>query len=365
MIENGVRQPTATRIAHVAGVRLEGGSAGARPAVDLRPILSGLGTCLASDSVASDELDRRLGKPHGWMLRNSGVAARPLAGDAETQEGMGARAASIALGEAGVAIADVDLLLFAAAVGRQPIPATAPLIKRELGAAAAFPAFDVNATCLSALAALDVASLHLLAGRARHVLVVASEIASSALPWEHSPATAGLFGDGAAAMVLSAADTGLAGPRFGGFQMETYAEGYDACTIAAGGTRMNLRNDPAAFEAGATFRMDGRALYKLTAAKLPGFLERLLSGVGWSRADVDLVVPHQASPHALAHIRRRCGFRAERVFDCVAGLGNLVAASLPVALHRARSEGRIGAGARVLLIGSSAGVSLAGAALQA
>ncbi len=330
------------------------------------PSLSGFGMALPESSLASSEIDRRLGKDEGWLERACGVASRPVACLGETQERMGAAAARAALADAGLTLADVDLLLFGAAVGRQPIPATAPLVKRELGGAdLSFPAYDVNATCLSALVALDVASLHIAAGRARHVLVVTAEIASRALPWHDAPETAGLFGDGAAAVVVSAGSAAKAGgARFGGFYMETFAEGYDACTLASGGTGIDFHTDPEAFSRSAYFRMDGKALYRITAAALPGFLDRLLEMSGLKRRDIDLVVPHQASPHALTHIIRRGGFAAGQVFDRVRTIGNQVAASIPVALCLARDEGLIRPGMRVLLIGTSAGVSLAGALLE-
>ncbi|MEQ9505439.1 MAG: 3-oxoacyl-[acyl-carrier-protein] synthase III C-terminal domain-containing protein [Hyphomonas sp.] len=330
------------------------------------PVLSGYGMAMPQTLLTSADIDRRLGKPEGWLERACGVASRPVVGPGETQEALGAAAARAALSDAGLSLAGIDLILFGASVGRQPIPATAALIKRELGGAHLnFPAYDVNATCLSALVALDIAALQIAAGRARHVLVVTSEIASRALPWADAPETAGLFGDGAAAFVASAAGSGAAdGARFGGFHMETYAEGYDACTLAAGGTGIDYHTDADNFARNAYFRMDGKALYRITAAALPGFLDRLLGKSGIARSDVDLVVPHQASPHALAHIIRRGGFAPERVFDRVRTIGNQVAASIPTALCMARAEGRIRPGMRILLIGTSAGVSLAGAVLE-
>jgi hypothetical protein len=127
-------------------------------------------------------------------------------------------------------------------------------------------------------------------------------------------------------------------PRFGGFHMETFAEGYEACTLASGGTGIDYHADPAGFARSAYFRMDGKALYRVTAAALPGFLDRLLGQAGLRREDIDLVVPHQASPHALAHIIRRGGFAPERVFDRVRTIGNQVAASIPVALNLPRRK---------------------------
>lgn len=324
----------------------------------------GMGVQLPRAVMSSRELDVRLGRPPGWLERSCGVRQRHVASDDESQEAMGTAAARAALDDAGIDGASIDLLLFAAAVGRQPIPATAPLIKRELGLDAhAFPAYDINATCLSALVAMDIAALHIAAGRARRVLIVASEIASRAMPWSADPRTAGLFGDGAAALVIGSGDKPHM--RLGCALIETYAAGYDHCQLAAGGTRYDFHREPAAFADNSFFAMDGRALYELTSREAPGFIARLLDRAGWRQEDVDLVVPHQASPHALAHIVKRCGFAESRVIDLARDLGNQVAASLPIALHHARATGRIERGMKILLLGTSAGVSLGGVSLIA
>lgn len=332
-----------------------------------RPVavcVTGLGVGLPRNRVASTTFDQQLGKALGWIERHSGVALRHVAQTDEPQEVLAATAARAALADAGLSADQLDLILFAAAVGRQPIPATAPLIKQELGVHdLPFPAFDINATCLSTLAAMDVAGLYLGADRARRVLVVSAEIASRALPWPTDPATAALFGDGAAALVLEARALDQAPMRLAGFLMETYATGYELCQLAAGGTRFDYHNDPAGFAAHARFQMDGAGLYRLSAAQAPGFIDRLLAGAGWTQESVDLVVPHQASPHALAHIIKRCGFSADKVIDIVKSHGNQIAASLPIALAHARDTGRLEAGMRVMLIGTAAGVSLGGACL--
>jgi 3-oxoacyl-[acyl-carrier-protein] synthase-3 len=335
----------------------------------IRATISGMGVGLPAKRITSRELDQRHGWAEGTLERVCGVRERTHVSGEETQESLGVSAALGALQEAGVGFGELDLLLFAAAVGRQPIPATAPLIKRELQRAlqaqpAAFPAFDVNATCLGALVAMDQAAQAIALGRARHVLVVTSEIASRALPWETHPATAGLFGDGAAAIVMSAVDGGQTGPGFGPFRMETYEEGYDICALGAGGTRFDYHSQPLEFQAHSLFAMDGPALYRLSAREFPGFLDRLLAEAGLTQAQIDLVVPHQASPHALAHLSRRCGFSPGRVWDRVAVMGNQVAASLPLALQSAREEGALQPGMNVLMLGTSAGVSFGGAVLR-
>lgn len=325
--------------------------------------ISGIGIYLPRTVVASRTFDAKYGLGDGWLERNCGVRQRHVVGAGETQEQMGADAARAAVADAGIDAEQIDLLLFGAAVGRQPIPATAPLIKQQLGLiASACPAYDVNATCLSALVALDVAALHICAGRAKTVLVVTSEIASRALPWDTDPRTAGLFGDGAAALVVTAGDAN-ARYTLGPVHMETYAEGYDYCELRAGGTRYDFHAEHDAFAANAWFEMKGAALYRLSSEAAPAFIARLLDQAGWRQDEVDLVVPHQASAHALAHIVKRCGFAAERVVDLVADIGNQVAASWPIALYKAREAGRLQPGMKVLVLGTSAGVSLGGAAL--
>ena len=326
--------------------------------------VTGLGVALPRTRLPSAALDQRLGKPVGWTERHSGVALRHVAEPDEPQEALATAAATAALADAGVRADQLDLIMFAAAVGRQPIPATAPLIKHLLGVRdVPFPAFDINATCLSALTALDVAGLYLSAGRARRVLVVSAEIASRALPWPTDPATAALFGDGAGALVLEARDDAAAPRRLLHVHMETYAQGYELCQLASGGTRFDYHNDEKGFAAHARFQMDGAGLYRLSAREAPGFIDRLLAGAGWTHEDVDLVVPHQASPHALAHIIRRCGFSADKVIDIVRSHGNQIAASLPIALVHARDTGRLQPGMKVMLVGTAAGVSLGGACL--
>lgn len=329
----------------------------------LNAALLGTGARPGGTRLTSAEIDARLGKPAGWLEAASGVVCRPVLAEGETQESLALEAARQALADANLDASDVDLLLFASAVGRQPIPSTATLLKRELGfTRCASPAFDVNATCLSAVAAMEIAALYIGAGRARHVLIVASEIATRALPWADDPATAALFGDGAAAIVLGPAQPACLHLRE--VAIETWAEGYDYCALPAGGTRYDFHTNRAAFEANAFFRMDGHALFKLTRTRLPVFIDRLLARTGWRQEEVDLVIPHQASPLALEHMARKCGFARDRVLSTVTQTGNLVAASIPMTLDTARREGRIPPGSKILLIGTSAGVSIGGATLE-
>jgi 3-oxoacyl-[acyl-carrier-protein] synthase III len=332
----------------------------------LHSAVIGTGACAGGDLALSTDMDTGLGKKAGWLERETGVISRPVVATGETQEALGATAARRAIDDAGLCPKDMDLVLFASAVGRQPIPSTAALIKRELGLNdSSIPAFDINATCLSAVAAMEVASLYIESGRMKNILIVSSEIASRSLPWNDDPGTAALFGDGAAAMVMGPAGGKAGDMALCGTMMETWSEGYDFCALAAGGTRFDFHTERSEFEKNARFRMDGHALFKLTRRKLPSFLEKLLAQAGWRHDDVDLVIPHQASPLALEHMIRKCGFARQKVISTVRETGNQIAASIPATLDLARRQGRIQRGDKVLLVGTSAGVSIGGATLLA
>jgi 3-oxoacyl-[acyl-carrier-protein] synthase-3 len=317
----------------------------------------GSGMAVPAKRLLSATLDREIGKPEGWLYKRSGVHSRHVC-ESESQIDMGEAAARQALAEAGCACEDIGLVLSASAVPYQLIPSTAPLLQWRLGIRdGSCAAFDINSTCLSFLTALDIASRQ--TEPDRKALIVASELASRALPWADAPATAALFGDGAAAVVISVKGPG----HIVASRMETYASAYEACALAAGGTRFDYHRDRENFDRHSLFHMDGEMLYRVAASHFEPFLNRLLAQAAWQREEVDLVVPHQASAGAMAHLARRCGFKAEIVVNIVADYGNQVAASLPTALHLARQGGRAKSGQKVLMLGTSAGVSLGGMAI--
>lgn len=321
----------------------------------------GTGSALPAKALHSTEIDAELGKPAGWVEQRVGVARRPVCGT-EDQIDLAVTAASRAVAQAGCNPQNIDLVVFAAAVPYQSVPATAPLVQRRLGIPEGrCAAFDINSTCLSFLTAFDIVASMLAAGTCRQALVVSAEIASRGLPWQTEPLVAALFGDGAAAAVFAAGEgsAGIVASR-----METYPSGYEYCELGAGGTRYDFHRDRDGFARHALFRMDGKALFRHTIQFFEPFLDRLLENAGWSRDDIDIVIPHQASPMALAHLAERCGFGA-RIVDIMRDHGNQIAASIPTALDTARRSGRLATGMNALMLGTSAGLSLGGIAFVA
>lgn len=324
----------------------------------------GVGVHAPSRLVCSEEIDAKLGRPPGWSLRTSGVATRRFADPAagETASAMAESAARQALAVAGLEAADLSAVIGACGVMEQPIPGTSVLLHRRLGLnASGIAAFDVNATCLSFLPALQIAALQIAAGIRDRVLIAVADLASAALP-ERDEKVSPLFGDGAAAIILGRAQPDETSELLA-WHMETFSDGADAAWLGAGGSRLPASNLQALL-AEAEFRMDGPAAYRVAARHMPAVLEKLLTDAGMTLDQMDWIVPHQASGQALELMTRRLKLPAERMINTLETCGNQVAASLPTALAVAVQDGRIRRGAHVLLIGGGAGVSVGGAILR-
>ncbi|ROU03913.1 3-oxoacyl-ACP synthase III family protein [Histidinibacterium lentulum] len=317
----------------------------------------GTGRAASLAPVASATLDRYHDLPPGHVAEATGVHLRPRAIGRDQVE-LAAEAGRAALADAGLEAGRLDAILHAAAVPYQTIPATAPLVQLALGLGdGAVAAYDVGATCLGFLAALQHAAAMVETGRWSHVLVVASEKVSDNLDWR-DPATAGLFGDGAGAAVVG---SGAGGLRLGPIALSTHPSGYEAAGLPAGGTRLGALAPPHALH----FAMDGPALFALTRRRFGAFVSRTLEQAGLTMEEIDLVLPHQASPAALRLMVRALKVPEDRLVDLSATHGNQVAASLPVTLDHARREGRIAPGARVLMLGTAAGVTFGAGILEA
>lgn len=329
------------------------------PALPLRPLrLVATGISTPERWVDSVELDRQLGLPAGTVLARTGVRRRGFE-PRRTAAEVAAEAAHAALTAAALELADIDCLVSANAGPEQALPCNAAFLHRELGLKRV-PAFDVDATCLSFLLGLDLVAALLAAGRYRRVLLVSCDIASHALD-PADPETFGLFGDGAAAVLLELG-AGLTGLR--ALRLETWSEHVQACGIAGGGSRLPPQADGTDYWQACRFRMDGRRLYRATAEHFDRFVAATLTEAGVGLGQIDRVIPHQASLLGMAHVFKRLRIPAERIEDIFASHGNQVAASLPTALHHALESGRLQRGDTALLLGTAAGITLGAAVLQ-
>lgn len=336
-----------------------------QPPAAPRPLaILGTGHALPGVQVLSTDLARRLGLSGGTIESAGGVRKRHFAGPHETAASLGAEAARRAMERANLTLGDIDCLVAASGTMDQALPCNAALIHRELGLSPlGVPSFDINATCLGLVAALDTLSWPIAAGHYQRILIVASDIASLGLNWQDLESSA-IFGDGAAAALVGKS-THHPGSRILASDLMTLSEGAPLCEIPAFGSRHHPNRETGAPAKPLTmFWMDGKGVFKLVLSYLPRFVDRLFAKAGLTRERVDWIVPHQASLPALRHLTRRLGLQGERVVDILAEFGNQVAASLPTALDVAIRDGRIQRGHRVLLLGTGAGLSIGGIILE-
>lgn len=328
----------------------------------------GTGHALPRQVVESAALDTRLGLPPGSVFQAGGVIRRYFATPEESAASLAAQAARLALNAACLTLDDIDCLVAASGTMDQGMPYNAALIHAELGLSGrAIPAFDINASCLGFLTAFDTLSWLVAAQRYPRILIVAADLASCGLNWNMLESSA-IFGDGAAAAIIGPRPDNVpgAGGRILASALRTLSEGASLCQIPAGGSRFHPSRLAAeqAFAPLTLFQMDGKGVFRLAAAHLPGFVADLMHQAGLTIQEIDWVIPHQASHLALSHLSKRLGFPAEKVVNIFPLHGNQIAASLPTALDIAIRDGRVRRGQRLLLLGTGAGLSLGGMVLE-
>ena len=321
----------------------------------LRVKIAGAGCYLPEARVTNERLEAELNLRPGWIERATGVRERRRV-SGETSSEMGAMAARQALHHAAVGLHQVDLIIGASTAPQQAIPCTAVFVQRELGLAeSGCPCFDLNATCLSFYVALETAARLVDAGRSRCAVVYSSEITSGSLNYEE-PESCVLFGDAAAAVVLTPSPEGEAS-EFVDFRFRTDSRGAELTQLLGGGT-LHHPNFPTTRPITNQFAMQGRPLFRMATRLFGPFLNDFLDEVGWEKSSIAAVVPHQASGRGVAMLWEHWGFAREQVVINLAERGNCLAASTPLALAEALRADRIRRGDQVLLAGTGAGLSL-------
>lgn len=304
----------------------------------IRSVFKGSGSALPARAVSNDELARLVDTSDEWIRERTGISNRYLAGEGETTGTLATEAARAALADAGIAASEIDLIVLATATPDCTFPATATQVQAALGCTGG-AAFDVAAVCTGFLYALATADSMLRTGLATCALVIGAETFSRILDWEDRT-TCVLFGDGAGAFVLRAEDVPADGP------------GVLATRLHADGSHRDLLyvdGGPSSTGTVGKLRMRGREVFRHAVTNLAEVLEEVLKASGFSAADIDWVVPHQANLRILDATARKLGLPAEKVVVTVDRHANTSAASVPLAFDVARREGRIAAGDLVML----------------
>lgn len=317
----------------------------------------GTGIYLPKRNISSKQLDKKFCKPDGYMEKKYGVETRYYVDD-ETSSYMGAEAIKDALRNSCLNISDIDCIVCASGTQEQPIPCTASLIQAKLKCHnLKTPCFDINSTCLSFVVALDIVSCLISAGKYKKVAIVSTEISSKGLNWNQEESCI-LFGDGAAAVIVGSSRENNG--KFLGSLLQTNSEGAHFSEIVGGGTKLPSLEYESTHQDEFTFTMNGRKLFKKVCEDIEVFNEQLLKKAGLRIEDISYVVPHQASFSAMELIRKRLKVPKEKWANIIFDYGNMIAASIPLALHLSIKNGKINRGDKVMLLGTSAGISIGG-----
>ncbi len=306
--------------------------------------IASLAMAAPPDVVDNAPIAARLGISERWIVERTGVEERRIAAPGERLATYAAEAGARALEAAGLDAEELDLVLVATMSHEQLTPHASALVADQIGARRA-GALDVNAACTGFLSALSMGTGQVETGRADSVLVVGADL-TSRLTNRDDRSTAGLFGDGAGAVVLRPTEPpGRIGPVILG------ADGARAPLIEAD------RDD-------ALIRMKGPDTFRQAVDRLSEVTIEALAAADRGLPDVDLFAYHQANSRIIRAVGERLELPAERVIDCVPRYGNTSAASIPIALSEAREQGLLRDGATVLCAAFGGGLAWGGTVID-
>ena len=321
----------------------------------MRSVVLGCGSYLPARILSNDELARSVQTTDEWIVQRTGIRERHIAAPGELTSDLALNAARAALINAKVEADSIDLIVLATSTPDQTFPATAVTVQAGLGITKG-AAFDLQAVCSGFVYALAVTDALLRAGSHKRALVIGAETFSRILDW-NDRTTCVLFGDGAGAWVMEAqaqpggqGDRGLLTTHLrsdGRHRAKLYVDGGVSSTQTVG-----------------HLRMEGREVFKHAVAMITDVIEDAFKATGYTAADIDWFVPHQANKRIIDGSAHKLGIAPEKVVITVDRHGNTSAASIPLALGDAVADRRIKRGNLILLEAMGGGFTWGSALLR-
>lgn len=317
-------------------------------------VVAGLGGRLPPRVLTNDDLAAELDTSDDWIRSRTGISRRHVVDQSTATSDLAVDAARRALDSA--RLGTVDAVVLATSTPDRSCPATAPQVASRLGITG--PALDVGAVCTGFVYALATAAGFLATGLAGTALVIGADVFSTILdPADRT--TRAIFGDGAGAVVLRRGEPDEPG-ALRGFDLGSDGSGADLIAVPGGGSRQRssgAESDP-------YFRMQGREVFREAVLRMTGSTAATLGRAGWTTADLDALVAHQANRRILAAVGEQLGVGADRIPSNLEHVGNTVAASIPLALADSVARERVRPGHRIVLTGFGGGLTWGSVALR-
>ena len=324
----------------------------------MRAAISGWGTAVPDQRLTNADLERRVDTTDQWIVERTGIRERRVAGPGESTATLATEAGAAAIKNAGLTPDAIDLLVVATATTEQLIPHTGAFVGDGLGVRCG--SFDLNAGCAGFVYELVVGASLLTAGNLEHVLLIGAETLSRVTD-PSDRGTCILFGDGAAAVVLSSSPDD--GPGLLAWDLGCDGSAAGLLEIPAGGSRRPASEDTVANREH-YLRMNGQEVFRRAVRIVVESASNALVRGGVGVDDVTWFAPHQANVRIIEAAGQRLGIPAERTLVNIDRYGNTSAASIPLVLAEAADDGRLQPGDLVLLSGFGAGLTWGSALLR-
>ena len=302
--------------------------------------IAGTGSYLPERVLTNADLEAMVDTSDEWIVSRSGIRERRIAAEDQRTSDLCYIAAQRAMESAGVSAEDIDFIIVGTTTPDLVFPSTAVLLQERLG----LPhvgAMDVNAACTGFLYALSVADKWIRVGDAKRALVIGAECLSRMIDWEDRT-TCVLFGDGAGAVVLEAAEE----PGIMSTHIHANGEHRELLKTRAG---VSAGFDLDAPRGGVAIEMKGNEVFKVAVRTLGRIVDETLEANGLEKSDLDWLVPHQANLRIITATSSTLDMDMDQVIVTVDRHGKTSAASVPLALDEAVRDGRIQRGQLVLM----------------
>jgi 3-oxoacyl-[acyl-carrier-protein] synthase III len=312
-----------------------------------------LATYVPPRVLTNADLEKMVETSDEWILQRTGIRERHIVDAGVATSDLGKEAAIKALAKAGLTANDIGVIVVGTVTPDMLFPSTACLIQHKIGAQRAW-GFDLSAACSAFTYALTTASQFVASGAHDHALVVGADVMSSIIDYKDR-STCVLFGDGAGAVVISAADADDGAIL--DFEHEIDGGGGPALCMPAGGSLKPASRETVEQRLHYV-KQDGQAVFRFAVRKTEEIARRLLERNGLTPGDIDLFVSHQANRRIIQSASERLGLDPQKVIINIERFGNTTAATIPLALNDAVCTGRLKKGQLVLLASVGAGFTV-------